>query len=238
MILAGPNDPISNLRSLRLFADSPLQELREASRLLDVRYYRAGEFIFDMGEQAGRVYFLERGIIKITVLSPDGRERILDVVNAGDTFGETVLSSAQRRTAAAQALTAATVRTMALDTFMNLMQTLPNLCLNFVHHLTDLQRRTLVRLDAQMQMDRGLRVLTVLLDLAERCGRRTGDTYTLPGALTQGELARMVGLNRSTVSVLLNYYRRNGILGGQGSMLVIHAIPARALVEEAGLFLV
>lgn len=235
--LSVQRDPISTLRSLRLFADSPLQELREASRLLDVRYYRPGEFVFDVGEQAGRVYFLESGIIKITVVSPDGHERILDVVNAGDTFGEPFLSCGQRRTAAAQSLTASTVRTMAVEVFMNLMQTLPNLCLNFVRHLTDLQRRTLVRLDAQMQMDRGLRLLTVLLDLAERCGQRTGDNYTLPVELTQGELARMVGLNRSTVSVLLNYYRRSGILGGQGSMLVIHAIPARALVEEAGLFL-
>jgi CRP-like cAMP-binding protein len=203
---------------------------------LDVRYYRPGEFIFDMGEHAGRVYFLERGIIKITIVSPDGRERILDVVNAGDTFGETFLSIGRRRTAAAQSLTASTVRTMALEVFMSLMQTLPNLCLNFIQHLTELQRRTLVRLDAQMQMDRGLRLLTVLLDLAERCGRRTGDAYTLPGELTQGELACMVGLNRSTVSVLLNYYRRIGILGGQGSTLVIHATPTRALVEGAGLF--
>ena len=45
----------------------------------------------------------------------------------------------------------------------------------------------------------------------------------------------MVGLNRSTVSVLLNYYRRGGILGGQGGMLVIYAVPARALLEQAGL---
>jgi CRP-like cAMP-binding protein len=202
---------------------------------LDVRHYRPGEFIFDMGEQAGTVYFLEKGIIKITILSPDGRERILDIVNAGDTFGEAFLSNGKRRTAAAQSLTSSTVRTMALEMFMNLMQTLPNLCLNFVHHLTDLQRRTLVRLDAQMQLDRGLRLLAVLLDLAERCGERSGDTYRLPGELTQSELARMVGLNRSTVSVLLNYYRRGGILGGQRGMLVIYAVPARALLEQAGL---
>lgn len=205
------------------------------ARFLDIRYYRPGEFVFDVGEQAGRLYFLERGIIKVTIVSPDGRERILDVVNAGNTFGEAFLSSGNHRTAAAQSLTASAVRTMTLEAFTSLMQTLPNLCLNFVSHLTDLQRRTLVRLDAQMQMDRGLRLLAVLLDLAERCGQRAGDNYTLPGELTQGELARMVGLNRSTVSVLLNYYRRNGVLGGQRGMIVIYATPARAAVEEAGL---
>ena len=232
-----PQDPRSNLRSLRLFAGLGPQEVRETARFLDIRYYRPGEFIFDMGEQADRLYFLERGIIKVMIVSPDGRERILDVVNAGNTFGESYLSSGKHRTAAAQSLTAATVRTITLEAFTNLMETLPTLCLNFVRHLTDLQRRTLVRLDAQMQMDRGLRLLAVLLDLAERCGQRTGDQYTLPGELTQGELARMVGLNRSTVSVLLNDYRRNGVLGGQGGVIVIYSSPARAVLRKAGLLL-
>ena len=235
--LSTPQDPTSNLRSLRLFAGLVPRELRKVARFLDTRHYRPGEFIFDMDERVDRLYFLESGIVKVTILSPDGRERILYVVNAGNTFGETFLSGGRHRTAAAQSLTAAAVRSITLQAFSNLMRTLPNLSLNLVRNLTDLQRRTLARLDAQIQMDRGLRLIAVLLDLAERCGRQTGDTYVLPGELTQGDLARMVGLNRSTVSMLLNYYRRNGILGGQGGMIVIYACPARAALRRAGLLL-
>jgi CRP-like cAMP-binding protein len=200
-----------------------------------MRRYRRGDYIFDVDEPVDRLYFLESGIVKVTTLSPDGRERILDVVNAGNTFGEIFLSGGKLRTAAAQSLTAAAVRTITLETFSNLVRTLPGLSFNLVRTLSDLQRRTLARLDAQIQMDTGLRLMAVLLDLAERCGRRTGDYYVLPGELTQGELARMVGLNRSTVSVLVNYYRRNGILGGQGGMIVINACPARAVLRKAGL---
>lgn len=207
------------------------------ARFLDVRHYRPGEVIFDMGEPSERLYFLEKGIIKLAIVAPDGRERILDVVGEGSTFGDAFLSRGKSWPAAAQALSAATVRTMALGAFMDLMRTLPNFCLNFVLQLTDLQRRTLVRLDAQMQMDRGLRLLAILLDLAERCGDRTGDKYTLPGGFTQEELARIVGLNRSTVSVLLNRHRRNGILGGTGGTIVVYASPARAALEKAGLLL-
>ena len=236
-VLSVLQDPTPNLRSLRLFAGLEPRELHEVAQFLDIRHYRPGEFIFDMDERVDRLYFLDRGIIKITIVSPDGGERTLDVVGAGDTFGEAFLSGSKHRTAGAQALTAATVRTMTLEAVSNLMRTLPNLSLNFVHTLADLQRRTLARLDAQIQMDRGLRLLAVLLDLAERCGRRTGDNYVLPGELTQGELARMVGLNRSTASVLLNYYRRNGVLGGQGGMVVIYAGPARAILRKAGLLL-
>jgi CRP/FNR family transcriptional regulator len=233
--LSIPQDPTSSLRNLRLFAGLVPEELREVARFLDVRSYRPDEFVFQMGEPPERLYFLERGIIKITIVTPDGGERILDVVNVGSTFGETFLSRGKRWTAAAQALRAATVRTITLEAFMTLMQTFPNLCLTFVRHLAELQHRTLVRLDAQLQTDRGLRLLAVLLDLGERCGQRTDDNYALSGDLTQGELARMVGLNRSTVSVLLNDYRRKGILGGQGGTIVVHSTPARAALRKAGL---
>jgi len=159
---------------------------------LDIRYYRPNEFIFDIGESAERLYFLDRGIIKITTVSSDGRERILDVVNAGSIFGETFLSTDKRRTAAARSLTIATVRSMTTEAFTSLVEALPNLCLNFVRHLIDLQRRTLGRMDAQMQMSTGLRLLALLLDLAERCGQRADDNYTLPKELTQGEFAHRV----------------------------------------------
>lgn len=232
-----PQEPISSLRNLRLFARLVPRELRAVARCLDIRSYRPDEFIFDIGELADRLYFLNRGIIKVATVSPDGRERILDVVGAGDTFGETFLSSGKRRAAAAQSLTIATVQSMTTAAFMSLVEAIPNLCHNFVRHLIDLQRRTLGRLDAQMQMSRGLRLLAVLLDLAERCGQRAGDKYTLPKELTQGELARTVGLNRSTLSVLLNNYRRDGILGGQGGIIVVYPNPARSALKRAGLLL-
>lgn len=88
-----------NLRNLHLFAGLVPQELREAMRFLDTRYYRPDEFIFEMSEPPERLYFLERGIIKITIVTPDGRERILDIVNAGSAFGETFLSRGKRWTA-------------------------------------------------------------------------------------------------------------------------------------------
>jgi len=231
----GAQDPGSDLRHVRLLAGLAPQEFREVSRFLDIRRYKPGGFIFDMGERADKVYFLDRGIVKVTIVSPDGRERILDVIGAGNTFGEGFLTEERGRTAAAQSVTATIVRAMPATAFMSLMQTLPSLCVNFIRHLSDLQRRTFHRLNAQMQTDRGVRLLAVLVDLAERCGERVGGGYTLPAELTQGEVARMVGLNRSSVSVLLKRQRRAGIVGGQGGTIVIDPALAREELRKAGL---
>jgi len=220
-----------------LFERLAPRELLEIARLLDARSYQPRTVIFRMGDQADRLYFLDRGIIKLTTVSPAGVERLLDVTGSGNIFGEPFLSRDSRHTLTAESLTPTAVWTMAAETFMGLLETLPTLCLNFVRHVTDLQRRALGRLLAQMEVDRGVRLVAVLLDLAERCGLRTCDDYTLPAELTQTELAHMVGINRSTVSLLLNRYRRTGVLGGHGSVVVVHSTPAKALLMKAGILL-
>jgi len=236
--LPGGQDSIWSLRNLHLFKDLTPEELRELSPFLGMQQYRRGEFIFHMGEEADRLYFLDKGTIKITVMSPEGEERILDIFKAGDTFGELFFAKTmRRRIGTAQAISDVAVRTMTGESFMDLMRTRPDLCLNFVRHLVEQQRRAMMRMEALMHIDAGPRLLAILLDLAERCGQETGDCYTLPDNLTQADLARMVGLNRSTVSLLINDYRRKGILGGHGNTLIIYPIPARDFLREAGLML-
>jgi CRP-like cAMP-binding protein len=229
---------IWSLRNLGLFKDLTPEELRELSPFLEIHQYRRGEFIFHMGEEADRLYFLDKGTVKISVMSPEGEERILDIFRAGDTLGELFFGkNMRRRIGTARAMSNVTVRTMTGESFMGLMRTRPDLCLNFVRHLVEQQRRTLMRVEALMHIDAGPRLLAILLDLAERCGRGTGDCSTLPEDLTQGDLARMVGLNRSTVNVLINDCRRRGLLGGQGNVLTIYPVPARAFLRKTGLML-
>ncbi len=230
-------DAIWSIRNLRLFQGLSRDELRELSPFLNTRQYRRGELIFRTNDQADRLFFLEAGTIKISVMSPDGEERILDIFRSGDTFGELFFGKNSRRVATAQALSDVTVRTMTGDAFMGLMRTRPDLCLTFVRHLVEQQRRTLTRVEALMHVRAGPRLLAILLDLAERCGRQAGDCYALPETLTQGALARMAGLNRSTVSILIKEFRLGGVVSGRGSALEIHPAPARVYLRKAGLVL-
>lgn len=225
----------ARLRRFRLFEGLTPDELCEAARLADSRSYRRRTVMFRVGDLADRLFLLERGIIKLTTLSPDGVERVLDVVGEGDVFGELLLGRENRRAVTAETLSAAAVWTLAAEAFGRLLERLPRLCLNFVGHLADIQRRAVSRLIAQMEVDRGVRLLAVLLDLGERCGYRTGDDYILPPELTQGELAHIVGVNRSTVNLLVNRYRRGGLLGGQGSVVVVRSAPAKTLLRDAGI---
>jgi CRP-like cAMP-binding protein len=183
-----------------------------------------------MGEEASHFYLLESGAVKISRISQAGDERMLDLHKPGDVLGWLHVNRRERWTAAAYALSSATVCAIARQTFVRFMQATPALTLNVVDHLIDQHSRLLARLTALAHPEPGPRLLMILLDLAD-----AGDSYTFPGAPTQGDLARMAGLNRSTVNLLIKEYRRRGILGGQRGVLVLHRDPAKALLWKAGL---
>jgi CRP/FNR family transcriptional regulator, cyclic AMP receptor protein len=232
--IAYHRDAIWNVRDLRLFETLTPRQLRKLKPLFEVGHYRQGEVLFQTGDKANLLYFVEKGAIKVSLISAEGDERILDIFKPGDTFGELFASQGHQRTATAQALSTVIVRTLTEDAFKRLMQIVPDVCHDFVRCLVEDQRHTLVRLEAVMHMGSGPRLLTFLLELAERCGRRTNGYSTLvPGRITQQELARMVGLNRTTITLLINRFRRRGVLGGRRNILLIHPTRARAFLRKA-----
>jgi len=228
-------DTLWRLRSPRLFDGLTPQDLRAIVPLLDLRHYRAADVIFHAGDTADRVYFLGKGVVKISAVSAEREERILDLVTPGHTFGDLFVGATGRWTAAAEALAPVILRTITGGAFMDLLHALPRLSLNFVRHLAHQHQRAFFRLAALQHKKSGPRLLAVLLDLAEYCGERDGDRYTLPRNLTHADLARLAGLHRTTVSLLINDYRREGILAGRRRSLVIHPASADALLQKAGL---
>jgi len=227
---------IWNVRDLRLFETLTPRQLRKLKPLFGERCYRQGEVLFHAGDAADLLYFVEKGAIKVSIVSRDGDEHIMDIFKPGDTFGELFATEGHQRTTKAEALSSVIVRTLTEGAFKRLMQIVPDVCHYFVRYLVEDQRRTLVRMEAVMHMRAGPRLLTFLLDLAERCGDQTDGYLTLaPGRFTQGDLAQMVGLNRTTVTVLINKYRRKGILGGQRNILLVNPARTRAFLRKTGL---
>ncbi len=72
---------------------------------------------------------MHKGSVKISILSSGGEERILDILRAGDTFGEIFLGREKLRAATARALTDAIVWTMVEEKFMEFVRLRPDLCL-------------------------------------------------------------------------------------------------------------
>ncbi len=175
------------------------------------RHVRAGSFVYLQGDDARSVYLLRSGLVKTSVLSPSGAEVTLRVHRSGDIFGELCLCAGERRDQAT-ALEGSEVVEIPLAAFLAQLQCDPSAALDFTRAVCE----RLAEADEQLRsisLDPVLgRLGRALLRLA--AGR--GDTPTGSGeithAITQEELARMIGARREVVSGLLNRLREHGLI--------------------------
>jgi CRP/FNR family cyclic AMP-dependent transcriptional regulator len=207
---------------------------RALAPYLHTQHYRRGAFLFQAGEVADQLFWICQGIVKLSAPTLEGGERLLNIFWPGDFFGMLWLSRDQRRVSSAQALSPVTVQTTngGLTQFLRLC---PDLHTDLLQNMFDQQHRSTLRVEALLSADIGARLLAILLDLGERYGQPIVDGYRLAADLTQEHIAHLVGLDRSTTSLLINRYRRDGVLGGRGRLLEIYQTPVRALLEQAGL---
>ena len=228
-------DELWNMRGINLFDGLTEDEIEEVLKLAPHKSYHKGEFIFYAGDAADALFLLQLGTVKVSYVTLNGDEKILNVFRPGDIFGELFLGKYRLRVGEAQALDDVIVCTMCEDTFLSLTQRFPRIALNFIRHLADSQREAMARTHALMRADAKYRLVGILLSLARRYCCTEPDWFELPASLTQEDIANLAGLNRSTVSSLINELRRDEVLGGAGRSLRVNRTAIEALLEEAGL---
>jgi CRP/FNR family transcriptional regulator len=227
-------EEIWNLRSVHLFRGLSPVQMDEIIKMMPVNSYRKGEFVFLAGEAADKLYVLQVGTVKISYVDLNGDEKVLNIFQAGDIFGDLFLGHYRHRIGQCQALEDVIVCPLREVDFLNVTQRFPQVALNFIRHQADEHRETVARMHALLSMDAKHRLLGTLLSLARRFCCDKADWFTLPESLTQEDIANMTGLNRSTVSLLINDLRRQGILGGTGRSLSVNKRAVEEILEQSG----
>ncbi len=196
------------------------------------RTYRRGAKLFLEGDSASEVLIIQKGQIKITVGSHDGREVLLEVRGAGEVIGEMALIDDSPRSASAFSLTTPTeVLVMSVRSFKELVDTDGD----FTRSLLDEMVRK-VRDASFHQLELALddvvgRVARRLLDLDQRFGRMKAGVVSVKSPITQQEMADWAGVSRQAVVKELSALRDAGIVESKGSVMTI--IDREALEERA-----
>ncbi|NDJ77521.1 MAG: Crp/Fnr family transcriptional regulator [Chloroflexi bacterium] len=230
-----PTEQVWGLHGVRLFDGMTPQEVLTLQEAMPIVRYRQGEYLFFAGEAADSLFLLQEGLVKVSYITLNGDEKILNIFQPGDVFGELFLGKYRHRVGEARAMEDVAVCKLCEETFLDLIHEVPRIALNFIRHLADEQRETLARMHALMRSEAKYRLLGVLLHSARRYCCTDNEWFTLPASITQEDIANMTALNRSTVSSLINDLRREGVLGGTGRSLTVHRAAIQAMLEEAGL---
>jgi CRP-like cAMP-binding protein len=165
------------------------------------------QIIFSVGERGESIFYIERGIVKLTVTSRRGKEAIIGVFSRGDLFGEGCIASDQPvRFHNAVALTEVHVVKIHRTAVISALLAGGGACYNFVTYL--LGRNTRIQAD----------LVNNLMDSSEERLARVLFSLTQPGncdspaKVSQQTLAEMIGTTRQRVNVLLKRFRNLGLI--------------------------
>lgn len=174
--------------------------------------------IFTQGEPANAVFYLQKGRVKLTVVSPRGKEASIGMLSAGDFFGEGCIIGQPLRMTTASAMTDCVVVRLEKKTMMHVLHEQHTFSDLFVTHLVSRNIRFEEDLVDQLFNSSEKRLARILLLLA-RFGKE-GKPEALVPKISQEALAEMVGTTRSRVSFFMNRFRKLGLINYNGGLYV------------------
>jgi len=227
------NRRIAILKEIPLFHS--LRESQLAALADDLRHrdFNRDDVIFRHGDESSEVYVLLKGRVRIFKISPGGAETTIDIFSTHDILGEFAALDQLPRSASAVAISPVSLLIMSQTTFVHYLSTIPELSLTLARLLAQKLRWTAAYAEAIAQFDAAGRLLHILIQFNDRYGRAVveGQQYELDLALTQSDLASMVGARREWVNRIIGEWRRRGLLDFDRGVITILDLP-RVIAER------
>ena len=191
--------------------------LNAAASARRVDSYRRGELVFSQGDAAGDIRYLQKGAIKLSVLSRIGKEAVVAMLAPGDFFGEGVLTGQTLRIGTATAVLPSSVLSIEKDAMVRLLHEQSAFSDRFIAYMLARNIRIEADLVDQLFNSSEKRLARMLLLLA-RYGE-TNPSRTVP-KLSQEVLAEMIGATRSRVNFFMNKFRKLGFIEYNGGIKI------------------
>ena len=166
--------------------------------------------IYVQGDPADSVFFLQRGNVKHSVTSKEGKAAIVAVLDTGEFFGEGCLAGQPLRMATATAMTHCTLVRIGKPAMVRMLHEQHDASELFITHLLSRNIQYEEGLVAQLFNSSELRLARILLSLSH-FGKESRTDTVLHG-INQGSLAQMVGTTRSRVSYFMNKFKKLGFI--------------------------
>ncbi|UCC69300.1 MAG: Crp/Fnr family transcriptional regulator [Armatimonadota bacterium] len=207
---------VSDLKGGQLFSYLPTRDLVQLSRIASQQIYRKGEMIFLEGAEADAFWVVLKGQVKIFKLGAEGREQILRIARAGESFAEAAALSRGAFPANAEAIARSVVIRFPSGKFLGLLKSSPQLAINVIVGLSHLLRGFAGLVDALALRDVSARLAKYLLD---RLVRSEGEWIALD--VRKSVLAARLGTVSETLSRTLRRLSDKGLIQVDGQRIRI-----------------
>jgi CRP/FNR family cyclic AMP-dependent transcriptional regulator len=191
--------------------------------------HRKDQIVFSQGDLADAVFYIQKGKVKVTVVSEQGREAVVAILGADEFFGEACLAGQAQRISTATTMSEAVIVRLERAAIIRVIHDEPAFSEMFIAHLLGRTIRVEADLVDQLFNSSEKRLARVLLLLANF--GKEGKPEPIIAKISQETLAEMIGTTRSRVSFFMNRFRKLGFITYNGSIHV-HSSLLNAVLHE------
>jgi CRP-like cAMP-binding protein len=214
-------DALQRARAIPLFAQVADDDLEQIASHLIERRYPKNTTIVEEGLPGDYMYIIREGRVKVTKLSDDGREKILEFLDEGAFVGEMALFERAPRSASVKTLTPVRLLALSQTDFIGLLKKSPDLAMAVIQELSRRLRTINEQASAlsfQRVKDRTKGLLVRLAREPQGDGSRRGTP-----SLTHQQIADMIGTSRETVTRVVKELKTDGWLEQEGKHYLVPA---------------
>jgi CRP/FNR family transcriptional regulator, cyclic AMP receptor protein len=191
---------------------------------------RKKQRIYVQGEPCNSVFYIQKGKVRLTVVSKAGKGATIAILNASDFFGEGALAGQTRRIGSAEAMEDCVLMRIEKNAMLLAIHRENKLSEMFMGYLLGRNLRYEADLVDQLFNSSEKRLARILLLLA-RFGKEGNPEKVIP-KISQETLAEMVGTTRSRVSFFMNRFRKLGFIKYNGE-LEIHSSLLNVVLHDS-----
>jgi CRP/FNR family cyclic AMP-dependent transcriptional regulator len=204
-----------------LFAELDERELASIAAVAKTRRYAKDDAVFHADEIGDVFYLIREGQVKVTMISPEGKEIILSILAAGDFFGEMALFDNEPRSATVIAIEPLEVVSIWRTDFLHILSENFSITQKVLGELSKRLRNASNRIESLATMDVYGRLARFFLDLARQSGKVLDNDYVAVIRPTHQAIANMIGTSRETVSRLIHDLMKQNLLLSEGKTIYL-----------------
>ena len=180
--------------------------------------YKKNQVVFSQGDPADAIFYIQKGKVKLTVVSQQGKEAVIGLLGLHDFFGEGCLSGQPLRMATATAMTDCQIVRLEKAQTIRVLHDEPTFSELFLSYLLSRNTRLEEDLVDQLFNSSEKRLARVLLLLANF--GKEGKPEPVVAKISQETLAEIIGTTRARVSFFMNKFRKLGLIDYNGGLEV------------------
>jgi CRP/FNR family transcriptional regulator len=212
---------MQKLNEIRIFSALGETDISEIEDYLLFEQLRKKEIIFSEGDASDWFYIVLEGKVKITKLSQDGKEIILEVISEGDFFGGIAVLRGFPYPANAVSMEDGKLIKISKANLMKIIDRFPEVMTSIFHGLGD-RVKDFHEMTKNIALEKvSSRITALLLKLSEQTGARTPEGIVLDMKLTKQDIAEMVGTTVETAIRTMSRFKKLGLIEEKTGKIIV-----------------